>query len=106
MMKSVFICYPNENYRLSLTQFLSTEAKQIKVLGGCASYDYCVEYLRGNSPDFLLIAFPISDKEDVQKVRQLKSSFPEIEVVVLSFDFTGGLAERFEYAGAIKHLNI
>jgi len=102
--KTVFICYPNEDYRSALTKALLIATDQVQIVGECSSIVELPKFIETYQPDFILIGFAASEQQDFEILRDLPKTYSSSAIVVLSFYYSKAYKRMIMETGALTLL--
>jgi len=77
------ICEDNNDYRESLVAFLQEDAELI-CSGSFASAQNILEIVTTHQPDVILMDIDMPGKNGIEALKEIKQSFPQIEIIMLT----------------------
>jgi DNA-binding NarL/FixJ family response regulator len=85
MRRNIFyaICEDNNDYRESLIAFLNEDAELVCV-GVFANADDISNKIREHDPDVVLMDIDMPGKNGIEALKEIKASFPAIEIIMLT----------------------
>jgi DNA-binding NarL/FixJ family response regulator len=98
-ISSVLIVDDHPIVRQGLTELINCE-KDIKVCGQAANVRQAMDFLRKNSPDVIIVDLSLENENGLELIKDVKISYPDVSVLVLSMHDESLYAERVLRAGA------
>ena len=95
----IFIVEDHPIFRDGITQLINKEDDMI-VIGGCENSNECFEQIKDDQPDLIIVDITLKNSCGIELTKDLKKTYPNIPVLILSMHEELIFADRILKAGA------
>ncbi|PKL15989.1 MAG: DNA-binding response regulator [Spirochaetae bacterium HGW-Spirochaetae-5] len=95
----IFIVEDHPIFRDGISQLINKEDDMI-VVGGCETSGECFKYIKENLPDLIIVDITLKDSCGIELTKEIKKTYPNLPVLILSMHEELIFADRVLKAGA------
>jgi DNA-binding NarL/FixJ family response regulator len=95
----IFIVEDHPIFRDGISQLINKEDDMI-VVGGCETSGECLKYIKENLPDLIIVDITLKDSCGIELTKEIKKTYPNLPVLILSMHEELIFADRVLKAGA------
>jgi DNA-binding NarL/FixJ family response regulator len=95
----IFIVEDHPIFRDGISQLINKEDDMI-VVGGCETSGECLKYIKENLPDLIIVDITLKDSCGIELTKEIKKTYPNMPVLILSMHEELIFADRVLKAGA------
>lgn len=95
----IFIVEDHPIFRDGISQLINKEDDMI-VVGGCETSGECLKYIKENPPDLIIVDITLKDSCGIELTKEIKKTYPNLPVLILSMHEELIFADRVLKAGA------